>query len=342
MEPIQFRTITPIFNFSFDDETFIYNKNGFYRGIKYLITIKKYDRGEKAYNNILGGIADEFAYNNLNSIHMFQGYKVTDYFVTCDLFYEDSSSVGESQNTIETNNLVSALLSALNIVSTYGINSKKTYILRKPYLSAHYTNLNIKVGSTIYGNCVIIEPLSSPFFLNELALQKSTFEKEDFNLLNTVIDFFLVDLVETQFTRIFRLANDYFRLAFTVERKEHSYLFLILVCETLFRNETVDSPFVSSKISKLLAQDKESYKRINKEFKPKKNNSFYDIRNDIAHGNLINNDKLLKDQLLALFKYTRLLLINSITVIYPKINQEDYFTDLYRLIDELYKNKVSK
>jgi len=57
MECIQFRTITPIFNFSFDDDNLIYKKKGEYHGVKYLIEVKKYGYDEKEYNKILGGLA---------------------------------------------------------------------------------------------------------------------------------------------------------------------------------------------------------------------------------------------------------------------------------------------
>jgi hypothetical protein len=268
--------------------------------------------------------------------------------MTCDLLYENTIVVKESLNTLETNNISSALVTALNIVSSYGINYKTTYILRKPYIYAHYSNINKKVGATMYGNCVTHGPLSSPFSLNILASQNSVLNKEDFDLFDKIIDFYLEDIPETQFTRIFKLANDYFRLAFTVEKKEHAYLFLILVFETLLRDTDCDtSSNVSSKISKLIASISESNfiestrKNINKEFYSNKNKtSFYNIRNEIAHGNPIFDENLLNKKLLDLFKYTRLLLILSITEIYPNIDQMNYFEALKKIIDKKYKDSV--
>ncbi|MGD1818798.1 MAG: hypothetical protein ACPKOI_02800 [Pleomorphochaeta sp.] len=344
MDYIQFRTITPIFNFSFDDENLIYKKKGIYHGVKYSIELKKY--GKKEYNKILGGLADDYSYKNLTSIHMEEGYGATDYFMTCDLFYENTNIVKESLNTLETNTISSALVTSLNIVSSYGINYKTTYILRKPYISAHYSNTNKKIGATMYENCVTHGPLSSPFPLNILALKKSVLNKEDFDLFDKIIDFYLEDIPETQFTRIFKLANNYFRLAFTVEKKEHAYLFLILVFETLLRDTNCDkSSNVSSKISKLIASITESNfigsvkNNINNKFYKNKN-SFYNIRNEIAHGNPIFYENLLKKKLLELFKYTRLLLILSITEIYPNIDQMNYFEDIKKIIDKKYQDKV--
>lgn len=272
---------------------------------------------------------------------MQQGFATTDYFITCDLFYESTSETMSYQNTKETNTISSALITALNIVSTKGINSSKTYILRFPYSPLHYTNKNNKSSIQIYGNCVTHEPLSHPYFLNLLALQKSIFRIEDYNLFNGIIDFYLMDIPETQFIRIFRIAQDYFRFAFTVEKKEYAYLFLMIFCDTLFKNKGENSSNASSKIAKLLATDGTNRKKINKEFFDN-DDSFYKIRNYIAHGVPLKNDILLKEKLLELFKYTRLLLINTITVIYPLIDQENYFADLNRLINEQYFNKVKK
>jgi len=310
------------------------------------IELKKYGFCEKSYNKILGGLADDYSYKKLISIHMEKGYGATDYFMTCDLLYENTTVVKESLNTLETNNISSALVTALNIVSSYGINYKTTYILRKPHISAHYSNINKKVGATMYGNCVTHGTLSSPFSLNILASQKSVLKKEDFELFDKIIDFYLEDIPETQFTRIFKLANDYFRLAFTVEKKEHAYLFLILVFETLLRDTNCDkSSNVSSKISKLIASITESNfigsvkNNINNKFYNNKN-SFYNIRNEIAHGNPIFDENLLNKKLLDLFKYTRFLLILSITEIYPNIGQKNYFEDLKEIIDKKYQDRV--
>lgn len=341
MQKIHFRTITPIFNFSFENEEYIYNKEGSFHGIDYTVTIKKYGYGETEYNNILGGLADNFTYEALTSIHMQQGYGATDYFITCDLFYESTPETISYQNTKETNTIANALVTALNIVSTKGINSSKTYILRYPYSPLHYTNKNNKSSVQIYGNCVTNEPLSHPYFLNTLALQKSTLKKQDSKLINSIIDFYLMDIPETQFTRILTIAQDYFKFAFTVERKEYAYLYLMIFCDTLFKNIGENSSNASSKIAKLLANDGTNKNIINKEFFDN-NDSFYKIRNYIAHGVPLGKDILLNEKLLELFKYTRLLLIKTITDIYPQIDQENYFSDLKRFINEDYINKVKK
>lgn len=117
---------------------------------------------------------------------------------------------------------------------------------------------------------------------------------------------------------------------------------------TLLRDTECDkSSNVSSKISKLTASKSESNfiennrKKINKEFHSNETKtSFYDIRNEIAHGNPISDEKLLNDKLLDLFKYIRLSLLLSITEIYPNIDQMNYFEDLKKIIDKKYKDSV--
>ena len=87
------------------------------------------------------------------------------------------------------------------------------------------------------------------------------------------------------FDRVLRLAMEYHRLSFTLERVEHAFLILMVAYEAMFKKDGTENASKSAqRIGWLLgAATKKDCKTIQKEFNDDPN-SFSKIRNQIAHG----------------------------------------------------------
>ncbi|HOF32677.1 MAG TPA: HEPN domain-containing protein [Spirochaetota bacterium] len=332
MDEIHFRCITPLFRFKFDNEDKVFLKFGVIKKIKYDIEIKKYNRGKEGFDSLLQ-IANNDASKCLVSLgHSEYGH--TDYYAVLNLYYSnrDADKNKHCGNTEETNDIVYSIIKAIKLNAQAGVSTNGSYILRKS------TFPSLDVGNLFgFGNCVPIGTICKPWIFSHLGKEESVLLTKDFENLDKTIDF-IMNQEDSQFHRIINLAFDYFYYSFVNENPVHSFLFMIIICDTLFKkDEKENNSKVSSRISRYIKTYDKSIKNYNKLFYQDnsvvKRSSFYQIRNMIAHGNINITKEEVKKKYKELFPIVRKILVKLITDKSGKLDKNNYFESLDNMLE---------
>ena len=333
LEKLQFRTITPLFNFSLEDENSKFTYKNKLNDCEFELTIEKYGKGPVEYNRILA-IPDDYTKKRLVSLHNDKDYGHTDYFLCCNLFYFNDVHIN-AENTEETNELSNSVIQAIRAVSSRGLDSRYTYILRKPFHPLHYTNVKEEDATKSFGNCITISPLCFPHIFGPLIGELSILKKETYEVLTKEIEYFLRKKEDSRFNRLLSLSYSNYYYSFVVENAAHSFLLLIISCDALFKKPiNEDGSNASSRIARLLAKDKYEMKSIRKQFWSN-DDSFYKIRNRIAHGDPDIDLHFIKEKAKELFHYMQSALILLSTDIYELLDN-----NYYEALDNLLKKKI--
>jgi hypothetical protein len=248
MDEIHFRCITPLFRFKFDTEDQVFNKTGSIRNIKYDIEIKKHNRGKEGFDSLLQ-IANDDASKCLVSLGYSDEYGHADYYAVSNLYYsnKDADDYKYCGHTDETHEIINSITKAIKLNAQNGVSTNGSYVLRKS------TFPSLDEGHLIgYGNCVPIGTIYKPWTFSHLSNEESVLLTKDFGFLDKTIDF-MINQEDSQFHRIINLALDYFYYSFVNENTLHSFLFMIIICDTLFKeNEKEKSDKASIRISKYI------------------------------------------------------------------------------------------
>ncbi|MBP8082199.1 MAG: hypothetical protein KAZ87_03235 [Spirochaetes bacterium] len=326
MDEIHFRCITPLFRFKFDDEDQVFNKTGSIRNIEYDIEIKKHNRGKEGFDSLLQ-IANDDASKCLVSLgHSEYGH--TDYYAVSNLYYsnKDADKKKHCGNTEEANEIVYSITKAIKLNAQNGVSTNGSYVLRKS------TFPSLEIGNLCgFGNCVPIGTICKPWIFSHISNEDSELLTKDFINLNKTIDF-MINQEDSQFHRIINLALDYFYYSFVNENTLHSYLFLIIICDTLFKEkEDSGRSNACKRISKYIETCDKSSKYYNRIFNSN-DDSFYEIRNMIAHGNINITKEEVKKKYKELFPIVRKILVKFIVDTSEKLDNNNYFESLDNIL----------
>jgi len=319
---ITYKTITPLFKFRVEDEIYF---TGVINSVNYSVSIKKHE----AIQPLLDGVT-EFSRNKLISIHMDEVYGFTDYYLICSFNYDDDHIDPEGLRATSTNEtwiIKDSVLTALRLLSTSGILYFNNYTIRIPPLNY----------ATIPCNH-IIDSLQSRFYNFHSAFkQESIFESSNSDMLVYLSNYFSQDRGDNRCQRLLSLCLKNYYFSFTTEDPKISFLMLMIICDCLFKEESETASNASGRISKVLAKSRKDIGVYNKLFYSNAD-SFYKIRNLIAHGEPSLRIDLVNEKLVAIHPFIQQLIINFIKEISVSISDVDYFPSL----DEFLRNKLDK
>ncbi len=132
MDTITFRTVTPIFEFEFEDKSDIFDYSGSLNDASYNITLKFYPQGTETFEELVKFVAVDYR-NELTAIYMHPLHSfATCYFLVINLMVPETERTVLASNSLESLQLTSAMLSALNLHSTKEIRLYNTYEFRSP------------------------------------------------------------------------------------------------------------------------------------------------------------------------------------------------------------------
>jgi len=107
----------------------------------------------------------------------------------------------------------------------------------------------------------------------------------------------------------------------------------MIICDTLFKKIKEESSDASSRISKFLSIDRTKRKYFRKIFYNDKD-SFYNIRNMIAHGNIDITREEISLKYKMLFPIVRNILVKFVTSLINDIEVNNYYESLDLLLNQ--------
>src|SRR3990172_3906465 len=327
MDQKAFRSITPIFNFTLGTD---FSHSGAFKEASFNISLRKYEPGKKSYDELMK-YADKTSRSQLTSIHIYtKGPMIlAEFFLVVDVIHPSNEDLKVSTNSYESVHILKTILDSLRLHSSNGLLCDKTFYFSFPQHSH---------GGTAYGSPLINQ---NPFLhLNGLSvLRESEFEKcrSTFDILlnkkwnnNVTLDKLLV------------LAIEYHKAVFSFQAIEHGFLILMVIFEALFKKDNNENRTQASmRISKLISVAKKDQKKIHKEFSVDTNN-FYDLRNNIAHGDPSLDQAVIKTKYKALYQYITMAIIKLISITDGQVNHGvNYYDEVTRLIDRHFNSLPS-
>lgn len=317
---ITYKTITPLFRFKVDKEVYF---TGIINNVCYSVSINKHENVQP----LLEGVTD-FSRNKLISIHMDDVYGFTDHYLVCIFEYNDGYGNPDelrATSTEETWTIKNSVLTALRLLSTSSILYFNNYTIRIPPLNY----------ATIPCNHVT-DCLQSRFWnFHSIFKQESTFESSNSDSLIFLTNYFSQDKQDSRRQRLLDLCLNNYYFSFTIEDQKISFLMLMIICDCLFKDENETSAHASSRIAKSLAKNKKDIGKYNKMFYSN-SDSFYKIRNLIAHGDPNISIDLVKEKLIDIHPLIQNLILNFIMEISSNISDANYFSSL----DKYLANKL--
>jgi streptomycin 6-kinase len=134
------------------------------------------------------------------------------------------------------------------------------------------------------------------------------------------------------YDKLLKLALEYHRLSFTLERADHAFLILMVVFEALFKKENDKSiNNAADRIAKLLATVQTELKPIRKAFLNRPSTAFLLIRNGIAHGDPTLDRAIVRNHYIELYGYITKAIIKLINIPDSTIGA-NYYDDLEQYI----------
>lgn len=317
-ESISFYSIVPIFNHATIDTEFIHKGN--YKNAQFSISFKAYAQGKEGFEELVKN-AHESIHSKLSSIHLHPNHKAspTNNFLIIEVTYPYEKEYEVAGNTKDTNIITSCILTALRLHSSTGLLHHNTYSFRKPPIPDR--------------GCIIINsPLMPQFIFSHLGTGTSNLPFAEYDKCKDTFDILLKNYEDdTSFDRMLKLALAYHYTSFNLEIIEHSYLILMVIFESLFKEEQErNAEKASYRISKLISSTPTEQVSIKEEFyNPGKNDSLCKIRNYIAHGDASLNHTDLENKYPILYQYITKSIIKLISIPDSEFNKSnDYHTEL--------------
>lgn len=314
---IAYHTIAPIFDYGLLSKEFTHN--GTYNDAKFSISLKRIASGREGFKELVKN-ADKSIHRSFQSIHIpprFLMGPATDDFLFIDVTYKYGKKYEVSGNTVDTNIITHCILESLRLHSSKGVLFHNSYTFRS--LPNPHTGFCVMTSS----------PLMPQYSFGHLKGGVSVLKEDDYiNCKNTFDILLRNNLKDTHFYKIINLALSYHMTTFNLQTIEHSFLILMIIFESLFKkdsDETLDNS--ADRISKLITELGKSPRIIKNEFYGNSNETFCNIRNDIAHGHNQLDKELIKAKYQILYKYITTAIIKLLIIYESDINDSKDFYD---------------
>jgi hypothetical protein len=325
MDELTFILITRIFNFNLENPDIDFKAVGSYKDADYVVRLKTHQDGEALLRELLGHSYDEY-------IHRIE----TSLVPLDELYYNSPSLVvvvkqpsfnrEAAFNSIESHKINKSALTALRLHSSRGVLYYGSYQFRLPL---HPQGMSV----------IKTSPITQQFSFSPLALEPSVLSESDYDKCRaTLCSLMNKDWDEKiAFDKVLWMSLTYYEASFTFQHVAHSFLILMLVVEVLFKRMTEQSLSQAlSRISKLLAKNRNERKRIHKDFNDGPT-SFRGIRNSIAHGDTTVDQRVIASRYLKLYEYLTRTIIELISIPDGELDfTKDYYDEISRYIEARY------
>jgi hypothetical protein len=262
--------LTPVFKYAIDGAT-CFTHSGSYRGVRFDLELRPYAPNPTAWAEVTNyaddGIRDMLRKRAIHVSDHFIGS--AEHFLLTDVIHSAGSVVNVSWECLTVHH---AVVDALRLYSSAGLPCHETYHFRSP----HPLDWGLRIHTP--------NTRQSRFaHLSEPSMLRSA----DFDACRSTIDSLLRKTWNENTTsdKVLRLAMEYHRLAFTLERAEHAFLILMVAYEAMFKKDhTENASQAAQRIGRLLGSaTQQDCAAIQKEFNDDPD-SFSKMRNAIAHG----------------------------------------------------------
>jgi hypothetical protein len=322
---VVFRMLTPIFKYAIDGAT-CFTHSGDHRGARFEINLRPYAPNLTDWDEVT-----EHATNNIRNmlleraIHVSEHFGISAHFLLTDVFHPASGMSGATASTPECQAVHDAVVDALNLHSSGGLPHHETYTFQCP--------------PSQHSGLVIRTPNSRQARYSHLG-RSSELRSTDFNACRSTIDRLLSKPLNgnTTFENVLRLAMEYHRLSFTLERVDHAFLILMVAFEAMFKKKDEDgSNHAAGRIGRLLgAATKEDCSAITKEFDTGPD-CFREIRNDIAHGDTSLSLATVTNKYTSLYRHVTAAIVKLLSLPAGSLDDtKDYYDEISRITKERY------
>lgn len=321
MDRITFRSITPVFRFRFDQDDAEFLQGGKFRDTTYGIVVKKYISDTADFDELIDWSPH---YSVLASV--FRSTPPT-YGVVVDVSQGLTTRLELGSDSGESRRVTRAILDALRLHASKGLPHDRTYLLRHPpHPMSGLASAHCPVNQYRLSHLGISSP--SVLLTSEFDACRSTF--------HTLIS---RHWANATFARLVGLALEYHRVAFQLEVVEHSFLLLMIVFEALFKKKgRRGQSKASDLISKLLSVKKSDRAPINTAFCGREADTFYRLRNSIAHGDPRYPRDTVKFKYRELYRYVTRALIELISIPDAELARDsNYYDELSRVLNDRFK-----
>ncbi len=293
VESITFRYLTPIFRYSHLTD---FEHSGEYKEARYTIALKGYNSRripEIEEGNILNELlkyGNEPAIKNLQSLHISRQIfpNIADAFLVVDVMQPLTDDRVLDANSWEAIDIFNQFITALRLHTTQGLLYEYTYIFcSHPYPEPSPDNrpafIQELARETV--NYTVQASGINPF--GTLRHGVSSLPDEEHEPCRVTFQHLLNkqwDETDT-FDKVLKLALEYHRLSFTLERFDHAFLILMVVFEALFKHEKEkNANDAANRIAGLLATIQSDFEPVKDAFYNRSGTAFSGIKNCIAHG----------------------------------------------------------
>ncbi|MBW4544087.1 MAG: hypothetical protein KME25_06550 [Symplocastrum torsivum CPER-KK1] len=343
VENITFRYVTPIFNHN----PFVnFKHSGQYKDASYTINLKAYDSSELIELLKYGNNATKRKLQNIGESYRFSP-SFTNVFLAVDIIQPLTKLREISSNTEESRDIFHEIVSALRLHTTRGLFFDYTYIFSSIPFPESTPDTRPAIIRELAGevtNYSTLYSLTIPLSHGALGYGKSALPTQEHEPAKLTFQRLLYkewDEANT-FDKLLKLALEYHRLSFTLERVDHAFLILMVVFEALFKKEDENNiNNAATRIAQFMATVQKDMKPIRKAFLSRPVTSFLTIRNGIAHGDPTLDKVIVEAQYLELYRYITEAIIKLIKIPDNAIGT-NYYDDLEKHInEEFFKLKLS-
>jgi hypothetical protein len=270
---VVFRMLTPVFKYAIEGAT-CFMHSGNYRSARFEIKLRPYTHNPTDWAEVT-----EYADDGIRDLLIQRRFHVPEalfgvarHVLLNDALHRTGSIMEDGGNMLECLEIQDAVVSGLRLHSSAGLHCHESYSFRYP--------------PTQHSGLIIHSPKTRQAMFSHLGTP-SVLRVTDFDACRSTIDKLLSKTWNEKITsdKVLRLAMEYQRLSFTLERVEHAFLILMVAFEAMFKKDGTESASKpAQRIGRLLgAATKKDCNAIQKEFNDDPD-SFSKIRNQIAHG----------------------------------------------------------
>ena len=323
LSEVVFRRLTPIFRYAIDGAT-CFTHCGNHRSARFEIELRPYAPNPTAWAEVTeyadDGIRDMLRQRAIHISDHFFGF--ADHFLLTDVIHQESSVSNATGGTSECLTVQDAVVDALRLHSSAGLPFHETYQFRSP--PPLHSGLGIHTPNTRQSRFA---------HLGEPSVLRST----EFDACRTTITCLLTKTWNDNTTsdKVLRLAMEYHRLAFTLERVEHAFLILMVAFEAMFKKKDEDNASrAAQRIGRLLGATKSECMSIHKDFFDNRGVWFSKIRNDIAHGDTSLSLSTVASKYPSLYRHVTGAIVRLLNLPSGSIdNTQDYYDEISRLTE---------
>jgi hypothetical protein len=320
---VVFRMLTPVFRYTIEG-TILFTHSGNHGSARFEIELRRYAVNPTNWAEVTKhaseGIREMLRQRAIHISQHFFG--CAEHFLLTDVIHPAGSVSNENGGTTECLTVQDAVVDALRLHSSAGLPFHETYRFRDP--PTEHQGLGIATPNTRQSR---FTRLGDP----------SVLRSHEFDACRSTIDRLLTKTCNesSTFDKVLRLAMEYHRLAFTLERVEHAFLILMVAFEAMFKmRDEANASGAAQRIGRLLGTTKAECMRIQKEFCGNRGDCFSKIRNEIAHGDTGLSLATVASKYPSLYRHVTAAIVKLLNLPHGSVDEtKDFYDEISRLAE---------